>query len=145
MKNFLKKRWMRKGNAVLDAALVLPVLLSLTFGSVEYGYFFYMKHSLEGAAREGGRASIVPSTTTNTPVIQAVAGALYAASLNSSKTTLDSKYTLTISPAVTSAAGTAITVEVDATWGVVGIHPMGPLGIVSSKVVKGVTTMRKEG
>jgi Flp pilus assembly protein TadG len=133
----------RRGNAVLDAALVLPILLSLTFGTVEYGYYFFMKHSLEGAAREGARAAIVPSTQTNTPVTQAVANALNAAGLNSSTTTLDNKYTLTISPAVTSASGSAITVTLSATWGTVGIRPLGLIG--SAKVINGTAVMRKEG
>ena len=48
----------RRGNALLDAALVLPILLSLTFGTVEYGYFFFVKHSMQGAAREGCRAGL---------------------------------------------------------------------------------------
>ena len=143
MKNILQKRSSRRGNAVLDAALVLPILLSLTFGTVEYGYYFFMKHSLEGAAREGARSAIVPSTQSNTPVTTAVATALYAAGLNSSKTTLDAKYTMTITPAVSSASGTAITVEIDATWGTVGIRPLGLIG--SAKIVKGTAVMRKEG
>lgn len=138
-----RPRNIRRGNAVLDAALVLPVLLSLTFGSIEYGYFFFVKHSLQGAAREGCRAAIVPSTTDNTVVTQAVAASLKAAGLNSSNTTLDSKFTLSVSPVVTSASGTAITVEVDATWGTIGVRPLGVIG--TSKVLKGITVMRKEG
>jgi Flp pilus assembly protein TadG len=141
-KLFTRRRG-RRGNAVLDAALVLPILLSLTFGTVEYGYYFFMKHSLEGAAREGARAAIVPSTANNTPVTTAVATALNAAGLNSSLTTLDNKYTLSISPAVTSASGTAITVSVTASWGTVGIRPLGLIG--SAKVVSGTAVMRKEG
>jgi Flp pilus assembly protein TadG len=134
----------RRGNALLDAALVLPILLSLTFGTVEYGYFFFVKHSLQGAAREGCRAAIVP-TADNTAVTQAIAAALRASGLNSSSTTLDSKYTLTLTPANVSglAAGASVTVQVDATWGQVGVRPLGLIG--SNKVVRGTTVMRKEG
>lgn len=147
MKKFSQKRRNRRGNAVLDAALVLPILVSLTFGTAEYGYFFFIKHSFEGAAREGARAAIVPSTATNTPVTQAVASSLFAAGLNSSQTTLDAKYTLAISPAVTSVSGTAIEVDVSATWSNVGISPLPTVmgGIASTKVVKGTAVMRKEG
>ena len=60
-----------RGSAVLDAALVFPILLSLTFGTIEYGYYFYVKHSLQGAAREGARAAITPSAT-NSDVTTAV-------------------------------------------------------------------------
>ena len=56
-------RGRRPGGAVLDMALVLPVLLYLAFGTVEYGYYFYVKHNVQSAAREGARAAIVPSAT----------------------------------------------------------------------------------
>ena len=137
-------KWRRRGNAVVEAALVLPVLLTLTFGTVEYGYFFFVKQSVQGAAREGCRAGIVP-TATNTNVTSAIAASLNAAGLNASTTTLDAKYTLTLTPSNVSGvtAGTSITVQLDTTWGAVGVRPMGLIG--SSKVVRGVTVMRKEG
>ena len=47
------QRRRRRGSAVLDAALVFPILLSLTFGAIEYGYYFFVKNTLQGAAREG--------------------------------------------------------------------------------------------
>ena len=138
----------RRGNAVLDAALVLPLLISLTFGTVEYGYFFFLKHSIQGAAREGCRVGIL-STATNTQVTQAAAASLYAAGLNSSQTTLDAKYTCTTSPASVSgqSAGTTITVTLQTTWGQAGVRAL-PLylgGIPTTKAVSGATTMRKEG
>lgn len=132
------------GNALLDAALVLPILLSLSFGTVEYGYFFFVKHSMQGAVREGCRAGIVPGAT-NSTVIQAIAASLKAAGLNSSMTSLDDKYTVVQSPSDISglSPGAQITVELDANW---GSFNMRPLGLISdTKVVKGVTVMRKEG
>lgn len=137
-------RNVRRGNALLDAALVLPILLSLTFGTIEYGYFFFVKHSLQGAAREGCRVAIVP-TADNTAVTQAIANALKAAGLNSSNTTLDSKFTLTLTPTNVSGltAGTSVTVQLDATWGTVGVRPLGLIG--TAKIVRGITVMRKEG
>ena len=49
----------RSGNAVLDLAFILPILLALTMGAVQYGYALFVKHALQGAAREGARAAIV--------------------------------------------------------------------------------------
>ena len=136
--NQSRRRW--RGSAVLDAALVFPILLSLTFGTVEYGYYFYVKHSLQGAAREGARAAITP-TAANSDVTTAVSNTLTAAGLS------NSGYTTTISPSNVSglASGTQITVTVTCTWGTVGsgFRPLGLIG--SSKQVKGVTVMRKEG
>jgi hypothetical protein len=48
----------RLGAEILEAALVMPILLAMGFGTVEFGYYFYTEHNLEGAAREGARAAI---------------------------------------------------------------------------------------
>lgn len=137
-----------RGNAVLDAALVLPVLLSLTFGMIEYGYFFFVKHSMQGAAREGCRNAILSSATAAT-VKSAVVSSLYASGLNSSSTTLDSKYTFTMKTGTTTitdpstvAQGSSISVQLDATWGTIGVRPLGLIG--AAKTCTGVTVMRKE-
>jgi len=133
-----RRRW--RGSAVLDAALVFPILLSLTFGTVEYGYYFYVKHSLQGAAREGARAAITP-TAAQSDVTTAVTNALTAAGLQ------NSGYVTSTSPASVGSltAGTSITVTVTCTWGTVGagLRPLGLIG--STKQVKGITVMRKEG
>src|SRR5688500_6814462 len=126
----------RRGNAVLEVALTLPVVLALSFGCVEFGYFFFVKNSIQGAAREGARASITP-TATNTDVNTAVSNSMTAAGLQSSG------YTVVTSPSNVSglSSGTAITVTVQCTWGAVGVRPLGLIG--TSKPVKGVTVMRK--
>ncbi len=140
--NLMKRPGRRRfrGSAVLDAALVFPILLSLTFGTIEYGYYFYVKHSLQGAAREGARAAITP-TAVNTDVDTAISNAMAAAGLSSSG------YSVTKNPSNVSgqAAGTSITITVTCTWGTVGsgFRPLGLIG--TAKQVKGVTVMRKEG
>src|SRR5438094_6538865 len=53
----------RRGSEVLEAALVFPIMLALAFGTVEFGYYFYVEHNLESAAREGARAGIVPGAS----------------------------------------------------------------------------------
>ncbi len=134
----------RRGNAILDAAFVLPILISLTFGSIEWGYFFFTKHVLQSAARDGARTAITVSAT-NTKVTQAVITSLYNAGLNSSPTTLDAKYALTItpSPVLGQAEGTPITVRIDCNWGSFNVRPLGLIS--ATKVVRGTTVMRKEG
>jgi Flp pilus assembly protein TadG len=128
----------------MDAALVFPVLLTLTFGSIEFGHYFYIKHTLQGAAREGARASIRPSAT-NTDVTTAVNASLTAAGIPSTRYTVsirNSADTADVNVAsVTS--GTSILVKVTASWGTIGIRPMGLIG--SGKQVIGTTLMRKEG
>lgn len=134
----------RRGSAVLDTALVLPILLSLAFGTVEYGHYFYWKHTLQGAAREGARASITPSAT-NSDVTTAITNAMTAAGISSTN------YTVKIRNASDSAdlnvnglsAGTPVLVKVQSTWGTVGMRPLGLIS--ASKTVTGQTIMRKEG
>ena len=134
----------RRGSAVLDAALVFPILISLTFGCIEFGDFFYVKHTLQGAAREGARAGVMPSAA-NGDVTTAVAQSMTAAGFDSTK------YTTLIcdvngNPGIDVASkstGTPILVKVQCTWSTVGLRPLGLIG--AGKIVVGMTTMRKEG
>lgn len=134
----------RRGGTVLEAALILPILLSLAFGTVEYGHFFYFKHTLQGAAREGARAAILPSAT-NAEVTTFVAYAMTAAGVSPAEYTVqirDAADTNNLNVAGLE-AGTPILVKVHATWGTVGLRP---LGLISAeKQVAGQTVMRKEG
>ena len=134
----------RRGSAVLDAALVFPILISLTFGCIEFGDFFYVKHTLQGAAREGARAGVMPSAA-NSDVTTAVTQSMTAAGFTSSQyTTLirDVGDTTNINVA-SQVTGTPILVKVQCNWSTVGLRPLGLIG--SGKIVIGMTTMRKEG
>jgi len=128
----------RRGNAVLEAALVLPILLLLAFGTVEFGHFFYVKHNLQGAAREGVRAAIIGSAT-SADVTRAVADAMALYGLG------NSGYSVTTSPGNISTAGEGdnVSVTVQCTWGEVGMRPLALIG--ANKLVKAVAVMRKEG
>jgi Flp pilus assembly protein TadG len=134
----------RSGNALLDMAFVLPILLALTFGAVEYGYAIYVKHALAGAAREGARVAMLAGAT-QAQVQTAVDTSMQTAGFPQAKYTRPA----TITPAgwATSSAGTTVRVEVKATWGTVGVHVLPQVmgGINPAKELKSATTMRKEG
>ena len=49
----------RRGMAMVEFVLVLPTLLILLFGMLEFGILFYQWQTLSNAAREGARESIV--------------------------------------------------------------------------------------
>ena len=142
----------RSGNAILDMAFVLPILIGLTFGAVEYGYALYLKHSLQSAAREGARAAIV-SGATAANVQDAVDASMSAAGFVQAKYTRPptieySTNGSTWSTAWTSAvAGNSIRVSVTTTWGTAGVRVLPSYlgGIGTGKVLTGSTTMRKEG
>ena len=53
----------RRGQAVVEFALVLPVFLLLLLGAVEFGRAYLRLHLLTNAAREGARAGSLPDST----------------------------------------------------------------------------------
>jgi Flp pilus assembly protein TadG len=48
-----------KGVAAIEFAIVLPVLILLVFGIIEFSILFYDKAMITNASREGARAGIV--------------------------------------------------------------------------------------
>ena len=128
---------------MLEMCLVLPILLGLGFGTVEFGYFFYVKHNVQAAAREGARAGIVPGATA-AAVNESVRNSLEAAGLDTVA------YTTAITDAndvpvdvATAPAGTPLKVTVSMKYGDVGVRPLGVIGAGTN--VRGATVMRKEG
>ncbi len=123
-------------------ALTLGILLSLSFGTVEFGYFFFVKNTVQGAAREGARVAITP-TASNSDVTTAVNGALQAAGMRPADFTTTVKVAGVVANCNTAVSGQPVEVSVQASWGTVGLRPLGIIG--TSKAVLGAATMRKEG
>jgi Flp pilus assembly protein TadG len=135
----------RRGGAVLETILILPILLYMGFGTVEFGYYFYVKHSCEGAARDGCRAAIVAGAQYS-DVTSAVSSSMSAANLGSSGYTVTVQDNgTTITSLSSKVAGDTITVTVTCTWGTAGqgYRPWNMIG--SSKQVIGTAVMRDEG
>ena len=139
----------RIGASILELAITLVILLNLTFGTIEFGYFFFLKNTLQGAAREGARAAILPGGT-NQDVTNAVDLVLTSAGLKAQGTSLSQAgYTVTVkvngtvANASTATAGQPVEVSVTASWGTVGMRPLGLIN--SGKTVLGAASMRREG
>ena len=64
-----------RGAAAVEFALVLPILVLLVFGIVEFSIGFNRQQALHAAAREGARVASLPSSTTS-EIDAAVQGAL---------------------------------------------------------------------
>src|SRR5690242_1762346 len=113
----INRRRRQRASQLIELMFAIVVLLFLMLGMIEFGYYFFVKHSMQGAAREGCRAAIVPSATSS-GVTTAVAASLNAAGLNTSSTSLDTRYTLSILPSnwTGMTSGGSITVEIDASW-----------------------------
>lgn len=131
----------RRGTSVLEMSLVLPLLIMLSFGVVDYGYYIYLKNTFQGAALAGARAGI-PYDASNTDVANAVSASMTAAGIPSGN------YTVTINPTSVSglAAGTPVTVTISAAWSAVGTHALSASwgGISDTKQVTASAAMEKE-
>jgi Flp pilus assembly protein TadG len=147
----------RRGNAVIELALTLGILINLSFGMVEFGYYFYVKNSFEGGAREGTRAAIVPGAQ-NSDVTTAITNSMTVAGYASTQYSVEyqagttgayyvggANFSTDPTTITSATVGMPISVTVYATWGTVGkgMSPMHFIG--SSKVLSGVAVMRKEG
>ncbi len=53
----------KRAAAVVEFAVVLPLLLTILFGIIEYGWVFMVRQSLQTAAREGCRLAVLQTAT----------------------------------------------------------------------------------
>lgn len=96
------------GAAIIEFALVLPILILLVFGIIEFGYAFYQKEVLTNATREGARYGIIMANPrpTATQITDVVKTALTNASWDATKATI------TVTGAQ-GASGSNLTVQLD--------------------------------
>jgi Flp pilus assembly protein TadG len=121
-----------RGTTILEMALVMPVLVFLIVGLVDFGRAVYMRNELANAARDAARyASIDPANTT---CIRA------AASKHSSMVTL-SAADITITPPGTLIPGQPVTVAVQSKYEPVTALISDAIG-VTTKTLKASATMQ---
>jgi Flp pilus assembly protein TadG len=141
----------RRGAVLIEAAFVLIVLLLLTFGTIEFGFFIHYKHTLTSAARSGARAAIVAGSDA-TDVQDAVKAVIDPAGMQShvdyTTSAVEIKNATTgvivASPDdVPAGEDIGVTVKATSEWGDIGFSPMGL--IASNRVVSATVVMRKEG
>lgn len=125
----------RQGAAVVEFAVVCPVLFALTFGMIEYGRMVMAQQILTNAAREGARVAILTSATF-TQVEDAVNNYLTAANITGA--------TITCNPGDPSSAGYGdpVTVTVSVPFTQVSWLPA-PL-FLEGITLSATTVMRKE-
>ncbi len=95
----------RRGAAVVEFAIVVPIFTLLVFGMIEFGRMVMVHQLLAGAAREGARQAIVNGATA-VEVEQTVRNFLTATSIDGQEASV----TVTPDPA-TAPTGTTVTVE----------------------------------
>jgi Flp pilus assembly protein TadG len=70
----------RMGTTIVEAAFVLPLLLLLVLGGLEYGWLFFNVQQITNAARQGARVACLPDAT-DSQVQAVIAGILDRAKL----------------------------------------------------------------
>jgi Flp pilus assembly protein TadG len=79
-----------RGAAIVEMALVLPLLLALLMGILVYGQYFMLAHNVQQAANDGARASIIGLDAADR---RAVAGRAVGRSLQA----IDGTHSITVS------------------------------------------------
>jgi Flp pilus assembly protein TadG len=107
-----------RGQALVELALALPMMLVMIFGAVEFGTALYDKAVVTNASREGARAGIVATTPRlNDRGIQDVASKYSKSHLLNYKNGATDTAVTTITPALASrTSGVLMTVTVTYTY-----------------------------
>jgi hypothetical protein len=86
-----KKQAQQRGAAVVEFALILPILLALLMGGIDASLAFYDKAVITNASREGARAGIVARRIpqTDLDIRAVVVGYTDKALINFAKTKID--------------------------------------------------------
>lgn len=128
-----------KGQAIVEMALILPILLLLVFGIVEFGRILQTYMIVTDLSREGARAGAVGKT--DLEISSVVDNNAASAGLDTS----NPDYSVVITPAAAGprARGTPVTVQVN--YSVDIIAPVIGSIIGDPYVLISQTTMRVEG
>jgi Flp pilus assembly protein TadG len=126
------------GLATIEMAMVLPLLMLLTLGVIEYGWMFLKSQQITNAARQGARAGAPPDAG-NAEVENTVDAIMSSSGMGSSG------YSVDTDPAADGlASGTTFTVTVSVPYSnisLVGILPLLP----SPTNLVAAVSMAKEG
>ena len=125
----------RVGAAVVEFAVVGPLMIMLTMGMMEVGRAVMVKQLLVNASREGARMAILPSATSQNVIAQ-VQSQLAASSINGT--------TVTLTPSLlqNAPAGTPVTVAISVNANQVSWIPNPAFTL--NRTITASTTMRRE-
>jgi Flp pilus assembly protein TadG len=130
-----RRRRTRTGAAVVEFAVVGPLLVMLTMGMMEVGRVVMVKQMMVNASREGARLAILP-TSTASQVISHVQSQMADSAINGTNVVL------TPTSLENAPAGTAVTVTISVNANQVSWIP-NPL-FTFNKPITASTTMRRE-
>src|SRR5262245_1303901 len=60
-----RRGFLRRAAVAVEMAVVAPLLLTMLFGIIEFGWLFTVRSTLVNAAREGARLGALPDVSAN--------------------------------------------------------------------------------
>jgi Flp pilus assembly protein TadG len=135
-----RRRAGRRGQALVEFALILPFLLLLLLGVVEMGRAWNAKQVLTDAAREGARLSVIADqTVTQARVDSLIKRMIGRAGFDSSQVTI------TYPDGFRTGTGNITSVELSMPYRFVALHKFAPLGTSTGLITLRTTArMRNE-
>jgi Flp pilus assembly protein TadG len=134
-RNIIGSKRPRRGAALVELAIVMPILCLLTLGLMEYGWVFMKISQINQAARHGVRIAVRPDAT-DADVAAAVAALMTQAGIK------NSDYSLTHDP-IDVAVGEPISVHISVNYDKLTLTGTGLVPLPST--IQGHGTMAKEG
>lgn len=139
------RRWRDRGAAAVEFAIVVPVIIILIFGSIEFGLAVNARTQVQNAAREGVRVASLTANGDSTSTAQVQVAALNAVSnITGTKTvtvtcTTPGGATCTIGAAANGGNIATVVVTINYT-GITGMFPA-----LTNTTISGSSYMRIEG
>jgi len=124
----------RRATAVVELAVVLPILLTLLFGIIEFGWDFMVYQSVTNAAREGCRVAVLNGSS-DSDITGRISNYLSSLGLTTDKYTVHLEHATTNNPTET--------VKVSVPYASIGL--LGNYFGLSHKILTSTAQMRKEG
>ena len=127
-----KRRSQKRGLATVETALVLPLLVLVVFGIIEFGTVFFVRHNMINAARDAARNLSVRDVTA------AQARQIALDHLDG----IDANFTVNVTePTSPTSANRDVSVEITVPLSDVSF---GIPGLTNSGTIRAEVTMRKE-
>ena len=97
-----RNRRQHRGTVLVEAAVVLPILIWLTFGMIEYGWMFVKVQQINNAARHGARiGALFNDDTTNDTVKEEIRPLMEAAGITGHEVAFDPSDVSSLEPGQT--------------------------------------------
>ena len=134
-----RNRRQQRGAILVEAALVLPILIFITFAVIEYGWIFVKVQQINNAARHGARIGALAYVEANSRVVDEVRSLMLAAGITGYSVAFDPSDVSLMSP------GDTLTITVSVPYQGADIELLGIPLIPVPATLESSVSMAKEG